>query len=61
MELVSLQEEEDTLEITLSPPQVAQRPREDTDRRWPYVIQEDPSPETKSAGTLILDFQPPEL
>lgn len=43
MEPVSLQEEEDTLEITLSPLEDAQRPREDTDRRWPYVIQEDPS------------------
>lgn len=61
VELVSLQEEEDTLEITLSPPEVAQRPREDTDRMWPYVIQEDPSPKTKSTGTLVLDFQPPEL
>lgn len=43
VEPVSLQEEEDTLEITLSPLEDAQRPREDTDRRWPYVIQEDPS------------------
>ena len=33
---------------------------EDTERRWLSPSQEEVSSETKPAGTLILDFQPPE-
>lgn len=55
-----LEEEEETLGY-LSLHTHTGKPHEDTLRRQLSTVQEDPSLETKPAGTLILDFQPPEL
>lgn len=58
--LVSSKEEK-TLDrsLTLSPTCTEKRPYEDALRRRPQASQEETSPETKAAGTLILNFQPP--
>lgn len=37
-----------------------ERPYEDTLGRPPHASQEEPSPETRPADTLTLDFQPPQ-
>lgn len=59
--LVSLQEEEETLETSLSFfMHTEEKPYEDTARRQacakPEVAGREVSPETNSASTLILDF-----
>ena len=54
MRLLSLQEEEDTRDTSFSlHKRTEERPCEDTVRRQPYASQEDPSPDSKPAGTLI--------
>ena len=53
IELVSLQEEGETSELSL--------PCEDTVKRLLHAIQEDSSHQLNCAGTLLSDFQPPEL
>lgn len=39
-------------------PHTQRRPGEDTTRKWLSISQEESSPETDPAGTLILNFQP---